>query len=142
MQELIRTVFVTSFVLALSACGASTSLIYVTDDTFAGASYTELSYGEPMYDATGALNMLADFTDTVSYGGFSWLVYEIPSGEWDVYAEWDVPGNSYNGRERVHLEPGSSANEWAALWLTSEYGAYFGSTEGGGEFAPSGIGLR
>ena len=97
-----------------------------------------VKFVEPWASTAGYTNVLNSYNSTVEYGGYTWRVYGVSSGSYDVYIEWtDYQGRWSNGRGHgATIDPGSDLNTWAAVYpesLTTNVHV----EEGGGSFSPS-----
>ena len=101
-----------------SECKSSKSgKLYITDETYSPAEIFTVKILEHTYNESSEKNIFSDYSEKISYGGYTWYVYDIPEGTWDIYLEYYIDGDFNNERESVYIESGSSANEWAAVWL-------------------------
>ncbi len=92
-------------------------LIYITDDLHSGTEIFTVKILEHTYNESSEKNIFSDYKETIVYGGYTWYVYDIPNGSWDIYIEYYEDGDFMNERESVYIEGDSSGNEWAAIWL-------------------------
>lgn len=137
MKTRVSQICALSFVLVFCVC-CEQGKLYLTADTYPGMTIRQVSYGDPGFNAERAENISADYEETVEYGGYTWRVYNIPNGDWDIYVEWTGPGSCSdrcNEREGVYIEPGSSSNEWFGMWIDPTYGYDMRSESGGGGFS-------
>lgn len=135
-----RACFWALFICAAAASGcAEPGILYVSEDVLVGTSIFNLSYGPPRYNAERAENIVAQQVGTAEYGGHSWRMYEIDAGDWDVYIEWTHPeacSDYCNERTSVYIDPGSTSNQWAAVYVYPiGAGGAVRTEQGGGELS-------
>jgi hypothetical protein len=110
----------------------SKAKVYITTDGY-GGTLTVVKFLEPTANSGTESNVYSDYVETTVYNGWTWYVYEVSSGEYDVYVERTGSGEN-NGRARIYLDAESDLNEWAAVYF-DQSGNLWGE-EGGGSFAP------
>jgi hypothetical protein len=110
----------------------SKAKVYITTDSY-GGTLTVVKFLEPAANSGTESNVYSEYTGTIVYNGWTWYIYEVSSGEYDVYVERTGTGEN-NGRARINLDAKSDLNEWAAVYF-DESGNLWGE-EGGGDFAP------
>ena len=120
-------------ILALSGCSlGGTGEVYITTDTI-GYSLITVKFIAPAANAGNYTNQYHTYTRTASYNGYTWYVYSVGAGTYDVYIEWNS-NSDYNGRARMTLDPNSPSNEWVAVYTDTGHNVW--AEEGGGTFAP------
>ncbi len=132
MKKQYYLLLILSFVFILSSCDKSGGgKIYVTDELCSTCEIFTVKILEHTYNESTEKNIFSDYSDKISYGGYTWYVYDIPEGTWDIYIEYYRNGEFYNERESVYIEDDSSGNEWAAVWLLNDSEDYWVWTEQG-----------
>ena len=133
---LVYSILLILFIL-LTGCGLGNGDIYITVDNNGGPLLT-VKFVEPWAGTAGYDNVVNSYSSTVEYGGYTWYVYSVPGGSYDVYIEWyDYLGDWANGRGYgASITPGSDLNEWAAVYPESDTNNTH-VEEGGGSFAPT-----
>ena len=130
-------IFLVLFTISIESCDlvSKGGLLYITDQTNSEAELYMVKILERTYSSSSQKNIFSDYKEKISYGGYTWYVYDIPAGSWDIYLEYKLPADDYNNeREGVFIEGGSSGNEWAAIWLTElSSGDSYTAEQGGGE---------
>ena len=119
--------------MIISSCNFSKRLgkLYITDEFCSICEIFTVKILEHTYNESTEKNIFSDYSDKISYGGYTWYVYDIPEGTWDIYIEYYRNGEFYNERESVYIEDDSSENEWAAVWLLNDSEDYWIWTEQG-----------
>jgi hypothetical protein len=135
MKRISILIFLIVFILFNGSCNllGPKAKVYITTDGYGGA-LTVVKFLEPTENAGTELNVYSSNIGTVVYNGWTWYIYEIPSGEYDVYVERTGSGER-NGRARVRLDVNSDLNEWAAVYFDT--GGNLWAEEGGGGFTPN-----
>lgn len=106
--------------------------VYVTVDNQTGSLFT-VKFTDPFASQGSYPNEYSNYDRTESYSGYTWYVYKVPAGDYDVYIEWTMGGFD-NGRDSISLDPGSVGNSWAAVYPDS--GGNVWAETGGGIFDP------
>ena len=106
--------------------------LYITNQTHPGTELVTIKILEHTNNQSAEKNIFSDYKEKFFYGGYSWYVYDIPDGMWDIYIEYYENGNFRNERESVFIDHESSGNKWVAIWLIDD-NVYRIWTEQGGE---------
>jgi len=135
MKKISLMIFIIVFILFAGSCNllGPKAKVYITTDGL-GGTLTVVKFLEPRANSGNELNVYSSNIGTVVYNGWTWYIYEIPGGEYDVYVERTGNGER-NGRARVYLDAKSDLNEWAAVYFDT--GGNLWAEEGGGGFTPN-----
>jgi hypothetical protein len=135
MKKVARAVILLTFITCLTGCSllGAKNKVYITTDTIGGTLFT-VKFTETFDNAGNYINKYSSNTGTISAAGYTWYIYEIANGSYDVYIEWDN-AIGFNGRATVTLDSSSDSNTWAAVY--ADDGGNVWSEQGGGSFAPS-----
>ncbi len=107
--------------------------LYITDQTHSGADIFTVKILKHSCNQSSEKNIFSDYKEIITYGGYTWYVYDIPEGTWDIYIEYYEDYKFRNEREYVYINGDSSGNEWAAIWLVSNYDNSVRTEQGIGE---------
>lgn len=107
--------------------------LYITDEIHKSAEIITVKILEHTNDESKEKNIFSDFKEIITFGSYSWYVYDIPEGTWDIYIEYYANSEFKNERECIYIEDGSSGNEWAAIWLVDNYDHSVYTEQGMGE---------
>lgn len=118
--------------LCAGGCGSEQGEVYITVETI-GETLTTVKFLEPRANAGNEENVISESTGTVSAAGYTWSVFLVDDGDYDVYIEW-TGTSDINGRAAILLDQGSSDNQWAAVY--PDTGTNVWAEQGGGEFTP------
>jgi len=99
----------------------STGSLFITDETLSETEIITLKILEQNQNQLNEKNILSDYREVVSFGGYKWLAFDIPEGQWDVYIEYYTNGDFTNKREAIFIKGSKSDNEWVAVWFVNNF---------------------
>ena len=122
-------------VTGFCSCNSSSieGKLYITEQTNPGTEIITIKILEHTSDQSTEKNIFSEYKEKISYGDYTWFVYDIPNGTWDVYIEYYKDGDYRNEREEVYIEGDSSGNGWAAICLVDNYDYSVCTGQGKGE---------
>ncbi len=118
MRNLFTIVPVLLFIVCINSCEntSESGNLYITDQTYPGTEIITLKILKQTDNQSSEKNIFLDFKDKISYAGYSWYVYDVSEGSWDIYIEYYQNKEFRNERESIYIDGNSSGNAWAAFW--------------------------
>ena len=127
-------IFITAIFIFTNSCDLfwPKAEIYITAESYDSGTLTVVKFLEPGENSGTESNVYLDYIRTTVFNGWTWYVYEVPGGEYDVYVEMYNGSGNNNGRDRINVDAKSDLNQWAAVYF--DLGSNLWGEEGGGVF--------